>query len=213
MSDSLRPHGLQHSRLSCPSLSSGVCSYSCPLNQWCHPTISFSVTPFSSCPQSFIASGSFPVVNSSHQIIRASASASVSLMHIQGWFPLGLAGLISLLFKELSRFLSSTTFQKHQSFGAQPTFSPTLKSIHDYRKSHNFDCGHLSTKWCLYFLICCLGFVIAFLNKEQADLTSWLQSLSVVILVPKKINFATVSIFYPISLPWSCGTVDHALFF
>ena len=98
MSNSLWPHGLQHARFPCPSLSPRVCSNSCPLSRWCHPTISSSVAPFSSCPQSFPASGSFPVsqfFTSSGQSIGASASAAVLPMNIQGRFPLGLTGLIS----------------------------------------------------------------------------------------------------------------------
>ena len=100
VSDSLRPRGLQHSRLPCPSPTLRACSNSCPSSWWCHPTISFSVTPFSSCLQSFPASGSFPVSQffaSGGQSIGVSASASVLPMSIQGWFPLGLTGLISLL--------------------------------------------------------------------------------------------------------------------
>ena len=110
LSISSRPHGQQHARLPCPSLSSGVRSVLCPLNRWCHPTISSSVAPFLSCPQSFPASGSFPMsrlLTSGGQSIRA--SASVFLMNIQGWFPLGLTGLISLLSRGLSRVFSSTT--------------------------------------------------------------------------------------------------------
>ena len=129
MSDSLRPHGLQHARLPCPSPSPGVCSNSCSLSQWCHPTISSSVIPFS-CPQSFPASGSFPMrasgsfpmsqsLVSDGQSIGVSALASVLSMNIQDWFPLGLTGLIFLLSKGLSRVLSNTTVQKHQLFGAQ----------------------------------------------------------------------------------------------
>ena len=117
MSDSLWPHELQYARLPCPSLSPGVCSNSCPLSQWCHPTISSSVTLFSSCPQSFPASGSFPnswLFPSGGQSIRASAAASVLPMNIQGWFSLGLTGLISLLSKGLSRVFSSTTVWKHR---------------------------------------------------------------------------------------------------
>ena len=94
----LRPHGLQHTRLPCPSPSPRAYSNSCPSSQWCHPTILSSVTPFSSCPQSFAASGSFPVIQffaSGGQSTRASASAAVLPMNIQGSFPLGLAGLIS----------------------------------------------------------------------------------------------------------------------
>ena len=123
VSDSLRSHGLQHARLPCPSPTPGVYSNSCPLSQWCHPTISSSVTPFSSCPQFFPASGSFPVSQlfaSGGQSIGVSALASVLPMNIQDWFPLGLTGLISLLSKELSRVFSSTTVQKCQFFGAQP---------------------------------------------------------------------------------------------
>ena len=95
---------------------------SCLLSQWCHPTISSSVSPFSSCPQSFPASESFPVSQffaSGGQSIAASASASVVPMNIQGWFSLGLTGLISLQPKGLSRVFSDTTVQKHQFFGAQ----------------------------------------------------------------------------------------------
>ena len=118
------PHGLQHARLPCPSLSPGVGSDSCPLYQWCHPTISSFVTPFSSCPQSFPASGSFPMswlFASGGQIIGVSASASVLPMSTQGWFPLGLTGLISLQSKGLSSVFSSTTIWKHQFFDAQPS--------------------------------------------------------------------------------------------
>ena len=111
MSDSLRPHELQHARLPCPSLSPGVCSNSCPLSQWCHPNISFFVTPFSSCPQPFPASESFPksqLITPGSQSIGASASASVLPKNIQGWFNLGLTGLISLLSKGLLRVSCST---------------------------------------------------------------------------------------------------------
>ena len=102
VSDSLRPHEQQHARLPCPSLSPGVCSNSCPLSWWCHPTISSSVMPFSSCPQCFPASGSFlmgQLFTSGGQSIGASASALVLPVNTQGWFPLGLIGLISLLSK------------------------------------------------------------------------------------------------------------------
>ena len=113
-------HGLQHSRLPCPSPSLGVCSNSCPLSQWCHPTISSCVSPFCSCLQSFPASGSFPVsqlFTSGGQII--GALASVLPMNIQDWFPLGWTGLISLQSKGLSRVFSNTTVQMHQFFGSQ----------------------------------------------------------------------------------------------
>ena len=121
-SDSLRPHGLQHARLPCPSPTPGACSNSCPLNRWCHPTISSSVVPFSSCLQSFPASGSFPVsrfFTSDGQSIGISASTSVLPMNIQDWFPLGWTGWISLQSKGLSRVFSNTTVQKHQFFSTQ----------------------------------------------------------------------------------------------
>ena len=121
MSNSLRLHGLQHARLPCPSLSLGVGSDSCPLSRWCYLTISSSVALFS-CPQSFPASGSFPVswlFASGGQIIGASASASVLPMNSQDWFPLGWTGWISLQSKGLSRVFCNTTIQKHQFFSAQ----------------------------------------------------------------------------------------------
>ena len=116
VSDFLWPHGLQYSRPPCPSFSPKVCSNSCPLSQWCHPTISSSVTPFSSCPQSFLTLGLFPMsqlFTSGNQSIEASVSASVLPMNIQGWFPLGMTRLISLLSKGPSRVFSSTIIWKH----------------------------------------------------------------------------------------------------
>ena len=114
--------GPQHANLPCPSLSPGICSNSCLLSRWCHPTISSSVTRFSSCLWSFSASGSFPMCQlftSDDQSIGASALASVLPVNIQGWFPLGFIRLISLLFKRLIRIFFSTTIWKHQFFGAQ----------------------------------------------------------------------------------------------
>ena len=114
VSDSLRPHGLQHARLPCLSLSPRVCSNPCPLSWWCHPTISSSIAPFSSCSQSFPASGFFPRSRlfSGGQSTGASASASVLPMNTQDWYPFGLTGLISLQPKWLSRVFSSTTVGK-----------------------------------------------------------------------------------------------------
>ena len=122
VSDSLRSHWLQHAKTPCPSPTAGDYSNSCPLSWWCHPTISSSVIPFSSCPQSFPASGSFPMSKlfaSGGQSIGVSASASVLPMNIQDWFTLGWTGWISLQSKGLSRVFSNTTVQKHQFFGAQ----------------------------------------------------------------------------------------------
>ena len=121
VSDSLRPHGLQHARLPCPSLTLGVNSNSCPLSWWCHLTILSSVVPFSSCLQSFPTSGPFQMSQffvSDGQSIGASASASVLPMNIQDWFPLGWTVWISLQSKGFSRVFSNTTVQKHQFFNA-----------------------------------------------------------------------------------------------
>ena len=126
-------------RLPCPSLSPGICSNSCPLNWWCHLTISSLVIPFSSCLQSFPASGSFPV---SWLFALGSqsfgTSASVLPMKIQGWFPLGLTGLISLLSKGLSRILFSTNL-KASVLWLLAFFMVWLTSVHDYWKNHSCD--------------------------------------------------------------------------
>ena len=109
----------------------------CPLIRWCHPTISSSVVPFSACPQSFPASGSFPVNRlyaSGGQRIAVSASASILAMNIQDWFPLGLTGLISVLSKGLK-----TLLQHHSSSALSFLYSPALTSIRDYWENHSFD--------------------------------------------------------------------------
>ena len=147
VSSSLRPHGLQHTRPPCPSPTPRIYSGSCPLSWWCHPTFSSSVIPFSSCLQSFPASGSLQMsqfITSGGQSIGASASTSVLPMNTQDWSPLGWAGWISLKFKELSRVFSklsrvfsNTTVQKHQFFDTQ--LFPTLTSTHDHWKNHSLD--------------------------------------------------------------------------
>ena len=129
----LRPHGLQHARLPCP-LSPGDCSNSCPLSWWCYPTISPTVAPFSSCLQSFPASGSFlmnQLFTTGGQSIGVLASASVLPMNNQDWLPLELTGLISSQFKELSRVFSSTTVQKHQFFNPQSSLW-SISHIHTW---------------------------------------------------------------------------------
>ena len=161
MHSSLWHHGLQHARLPCPSPSPRVCSNSCPLSQWCYPNFLSSVAHFSPCPQSFPASGSFPVHQlfvSGSQRFGASASVSVLPMNIQGWFPLRLTGLISLQSKGLSRVFSSTTIWKHQFFGAQPSLRSTYH-IHTrlLEKSKIWLYGCWLAKWCLCFLIYYLG--------------------------------------------------------
>ena len=118
----LRPHGLHHARPPCPSPTPRIYSNSCPSSQWCHPTISSSIVPLPSCPQSFPASGSFQMSHffaSGGKGIGVSASASVLPMNIQDSFPLGFRGWISLMFMELLRVFSNTTFQNHQFFSAQ----------------------------------------------------------------------------------------------
>ena len=122
MSDSFWPHGLQHARPLCPSPTPRVYSNSCPLRQWCHPTISSCVIPFSSCPQSFPASGSFQMSQlfiSGGQSIGVSASTSVLPKNTQDWSPLRWTGWTFLQSKRLSRVFSNTTVQKHQFFSAQ----------------------------------------------------------------------------------------------
>ena len=134
----LQPHGVQHTRLPCPSPTPRSCSNSCPWTRWHHPTISSSVVPFSSHLQSFPVSGSFPVsqfLPSGGQSIRVSAAASVLPMNIQDWFSPGWTGLISSQPKGLSRVFSITTVQRHQFFSAQLLYGLTLTSIHDYWKT------------------------------------------------------------------------------
>ena len=136
MSDSLQPHGLQCARLPCLSLAPGDCSNSCQLSRWCYPAISSSVTPFSSCPQSFpVQSGSFPMrhlFSSGDQSIGASASASVLLIYIQGWFPLGLTVLISLLPRDSQEPSPAPQFESINSSALSLFYNPTLIMLHDY---------------------------------------------------------------------------------
>ena len=141
VSNSLQPHGLQHARLPSPSPTPRACSNSCPSSQWCHPTISSSVVPFSSCPQSFPASGSFPwnqFFSSGGWIIGVSASASVLPMNAQDWFPLGWTGWISLQSKGLSRFFSNTIVRSVNYLVLNLLYIPTLTFMHYYWKNHSF---------------------------------------------------------------------------
>ena len=215
MSDSLRTHGLQYTKLPCPSPIPGACSNSCPSSRWCHPTISSSVAPYSSCLQFFPASGSFPMSQffaSGGQSIGASASVSVIPMNIQDWFPLGLSGLISLQSKGLSRIFPNTTVQKHQFFSTQLSLWPnSLTSIHDYWKTIAL------SRWTFVGKVMSLLFnmlsriVISFLPRNRHLLISWLQPLSAVILEPEKIVCHCFHCF-PIYLPWSDGTWCHDFF-
>ena len=142
VSNSLWPHESQHVRPPCPSPNPGVHSDSHPSSQWCHPAISSSVVPFSSCSQSLPASGSFPMSQLftwGGQSIGVSALASFLPKNTQDRSPLGWTGWISLQSKGLSRVSSNTTVQKYQFFGTQLFHSPTLTSIHDHWKNHSLD--------------------------------------------------------------------------
>ena len=139
---SLQPHELQYARPPCPSPTPGVYPNSGPLCRWCHPTISSSVVPFSSCPQSFPASGSFPMSQlsaSGGQSIVASASASFLPKNTQGWTPLEWTGLISLRSKGLSRVFSSAAMWKHQFFGAQLSLWSNVHICTWLQKNRSFD--------------------------------------------------------------------------
>ena len=142
VSDSLQPHGLQHARPPCPSPTPEAYPNSCPLSRWCHPTISSSAVPFSSCPQSFPASRSFPVsqiVASGSQSIGVSGSTSVISMNTQDWSLLRWTGWISLQSKGFSRVFSNATVQSINSLALSFLHSPTLTSIHDHWKNHSLD--------------------------------------------------------------------------
>ena len=167
----LATHGLQHARLPCPLPTPRTCSNSYPSSWWCHPTISSSVIPFSSCLQSFPASGSFPMSQffaSGSQNIGASSLASVLPMNIQDWFLLGLTGLISLKSKGLSRVFSNTTFQKHKFFSA---------SIHQNHKfwrnnSRKNDVTEPKQKQCPVVDVTCDGYKV-WCCKEQYCIGTW----------------------------------------
>ena len=183
VSNSLWPHEPQHARPPCPSPTPRAYPNPCPLSHWCHPTISSSVIPFSTYPQSFPVSRSFPMhwlFTSGGQSI--GASASVFPMNIQSWFPSGLIHLISLLSKGLSRVLSSTTVQKHQFFSTSTFFM--VKLLHPYMTTGK---TIALTTWTFVRKVISLifntlyRFVIAFLPGNKCLLISWLQSPSAVV--------------------------------
>ena len=141
VSNCLQPHESQPARPPCPSPTPGVHPNPCPLNRWCHPTISSSVIPFSSCPQSFPASGSFQMSHfaTGGQSIGVSSSASVLPMNIQDWFPLGWTGWISLQSRDSQQSSPTPQFKSINSSVLSCLYSPTLTSIHDYWKNHSLD--------------------------------------------------------------------------
>ena len=142
VSDSLWPHGLQHARLPCPSPSPQVCSDSCPLSRWCHPTISSFVVPFSSCLQSFPTSGSFPMSQlfaSDGQSIGASALASVLPINIEVWFTFRIDWFDLLVIQGSQESSPTPQFKSTHSSALSLLYGPTLTSIYDYWKNHSFD--------------------------------------------------------------------------
>ena len=203
----LWPHRLQHTRPPCPSPTSRLYSNSCPLSWWYHPTISSSVIRFSSCRQSFPASGSFQMSQlfaSGGQSMGVSASTSVLPMNTQDCSPLGWTGWISLQSKGLSRVFSNTTVQKHQFFCAQ--LSLIVQLSHSYMTTGKtiaitrwtFDGKVMSRLFNMLYRL-----VITFFPRSKHLLISWLQSPSVVILELPKIKSLTVSIVSPfISMKW-----------
>ena len=179
LSDSLWPHESQHSRPSCPSPTPGVYSNPCPPSRWCHPTISSSVVPFSSCPQSLPASGSFPMNQLfawGGQSTGVSASATVLPMSTQDWSPLGWTGWFSLQSKGLSRVFSNTTLQKHQFFSAQLS---SVQLSHPYmttRKTIALTRRTFVSKVMSLLFNMLSRLVITFLPRSKRLLISWLQS-------------------------------------
>ena len=216
VSNSLWSHEPQHVRPPCLSRTPRVYTNSCPLSQWCHPTISSSVVPFSSCLQSFPASGSFQMNQlfvSGGQSTGVSASTSVLPMNTQNWSPLGWTGWISLLSKGLSRVFSNTTVQKHQIFSTSTFFIVQLS--HPYMttgKTIGLTRRTFVDKVMSLLFNMLSRLVITFLPGSKRLLISWLQSPSAVTLESPK-NFCHCFHCFPIYFPWSDGTRCHDLRF
>ena len=200
VSDSLQPHGLQQARLPCPSPTPRAYSNSCPSSWWCHPTISSSAVSFSSRPQSFPTSGTFPLsqfFTSGGQSIGVSASASILPMNIQDWFPIGLTGWISLQSKGFSRVLqhhsSKALILQHSAFFVVQLSHPYMTTGKTIALTRRTFVGKVMSL--LFNMLS--RWVIAFLLRSKRLLISWQQSPSAVILEPKKIKSLTVSIVSP----------------
>ena len=211
--DSLWPCVRQHTRLLCPLLFLGDCSDSCPLNWWCYLTILSSTAPFSCCLQPFPASGAFPksqLLALDDQSIGALASATDFPMNIQGWFPLGLTGFISLQSKGLKSLLQWHN-SKESAFWCSAFFMVQLS--HPYvttRKNIVLTIWTFVCKVMSLFYNMVSMFVIVFLSRSKHLLISWLESPSAVTLGPKKMKSVSASTFYPLSamkwwdkMPWS----------
>ena len=212
MSDSVTPW---HARPPCPSPTPRVYSNLCPLSQWCHPTISSSVIPFSSCLQSFPTSGSFQISQffaSGGQSIEVSASASVLLMNIQDWFPLELTDLISLQSKGPSRVFSNTTVQKHQFFGAQLSLWSN-SHIHTQllEKPQLWLDGLCQQSNVSAFFNMLSKLVIAFLLRSKC--LNFLATFSICSDFGAQENSLSLFPLFPHHLPWSDGTRCHDLSF
>ena len=191
VSDPLWLHELQHARPPCPSQTAGVYSNSHPSSRWCHPAISSSVIPFSSCPQSLPASGSFPMSQLftwGGQSIGVLASASVPSMNTQDWSPLGWTGWISLQSKGLSRVFSNTTVQKHHYFSAQRSLQSNSYPYMTTGKTIALTRRTFVGKVMSLLLNMLSRLVITVLPRSKCLLISWLQSPSAVILEPPKIS-------------------------
>ena len=214
MSDSLWPHGLQHARLPCPSPTPRVYSNSCPSSRWCHPTISSSVTTFSSCLQSFPASGSFQMSQffiSGGWSIGVSTSASFLPMNIQDWFPLGWTGWISLQSKGLSRVFSNTPVQKHQFLLCSAFFKVQLSHLYmTTGKTIALTRRTFVGKVMPLFFNMLSRLVITFLSRSKHLLISRLQSPSAITPKNKVCHYFHC---FPIYLPWSDGIRCHDLSF
>ena len=211
------PWTVQHTRLPCPSPTPEVYSNSCHLNQWCHPTISSSVIPFSSCLQSFPSSGSFQIsllLKSGTKVLEFQFQHQSFPINIQDWFPLGWTGWISLLSKVCSRVFFNTTVQKHQFFGTRLSF--TVQLSHPYMttgKTIALTRQTLVGKVMSLLLNMLSKLVITFLPRSKRLLISWLQSPSAVILKPPKIKSDAVSTVSPSISHVSDGTGCHDLRF
>ena len=147
-------------RVPCPSLFLGVCWNPCPLRQWCHPTILSPFAPFSTCLPSFPASGAFPLsclFTSGGQSTGASASSSVLPRKIQGWFPLGLTGWSPGGPRDSQLSSPEPQFKSISSSALSLIYGPTFTLVHDYWENHRFDYMDFVSKWCLCFLIFCIG--------------------------------------------------------
>ena len=215
MFNSLRPHGLQHARLPCPSPTPRACSNSCPSSWWCHPTISSSVVPFSSCLQSFPASESLETMSQffafGGQSIGVSASTSVLPKNTQDWPPLGwtgfdLPGVQGSLKSLLKHHSSKALILQSSAFFMVQHLHPYMTTGKDIALTRWTSVGKVMSL--LFNMLSRL--VIAFLPRNKCLLISWLQSSSAVILEPKK-TVGHCCHCFPIYLPWSDGTGCHDL--